>query len=215
MSFPEEIDLVVYINLDKREDRRKETEEELKRVGVPESKVLRWSAVYREGRHTRGSPLGCTMSHVQVLQHVDTLPPEIQTVLILEDDFSFNDDVSEVHQSLQKFLTYPRDLWDVVLLTYHVQRREDYDDFVSKALYSHGTAGYLVNRSGLKNLLRNFQESQEGLLSTGEWFYVLDIHWQYFMSGGKCFYFNKSLGYQRLSYSDIQGAVITNPSRVG
>lgn len=209
------MDLIIYINLDKRPDRRKEIEAEFRRLGIPESKILRWPAVYIEGKGPRGGSMGCTMSHVGALSYVENLPDDIQTVLILEDDFNFHPDAELVKTSLAKWLQYPRDLWDVVLLSYHVIYHEPYDDLVSRAFYSHGTAGYLVNRRGLPNLLRVLRESQDGLVRTGEEQYVIDVYWHHFMKGGKCFYFNVPLGYQRESYSDIQQQVMMNPSHVG
>ncbi len=215
MSFPDDVDLVIYINLDKRGDRRVEMEAELKRVGVPESKILRWPATLREGNHTTGSTLGCTLSHIGALSYVQTLPDSIQNVIILEDDFNFTDDTSLVKSSLEKILRYPSGSWDVVLLSYWVQRRQDYDDLVSIALHSHGTAGYMVNRQGLPRLLSILEESRDGLLRTGQQRYVIDVYWQNFMANRKCFYFNIPLGYQRESYSDIHHAVSRFDSRVG
>ncbi len=209
--FPDGVDLVIYINLDKRTDRRTEIEEEFKRLGVPENKILRWPATFTE----RGT-IGCTLSHIAALKHVQTLPDDIQNVIILEDDFNFAENDSLVKESLKKFLEYPRENWDLVLLSYHVLQRESYDDLVSISLHSHGTAGYMVNRQrGLAALLSNLEESRDGILSTGKEKYVIDVYWNRFMKNRRCFYFNNPLGYQRASYSDIQHIIMKNLSYVG
>ena len=168
-------------------------------------------------RRTRpsGATVGCTLSHVEVLNHVRDLPADIQTILVLEDDFNFADDEILVNESLTKFLEYPRDSWDIALLSYHVIQREDHNHLVSKALYSHGTAGYLVNRQCLPRLLSVLEYSRDKLIATGEEQYVIDVYWNNFMKNGRCFYFNQALGYQRESYSDIQRRVMMNPSHVG
>lgn len=206
----EGIDLVLFINLDKRTDRRAETESEIRRLGIPESKIVRSSAIQTD----RGI-VGCGISHVNALNSINSLPDNIQTVMILEDDFSFIEDIDLVRRSLQKFLSYPRESWDIALLSYWITQHEDYDDLMSISLYAHGTAGYLVNRQGLQRFLTVMQEGVDGMLRTGEEQYVIDIYWNRFMKSRRCFYFNTALGYQRESYSDVRNAVGTFKSRVG
>jgi glycosyl transferase, family 25 len=208
-SFPQGVDLVIYINLDKRTDRRRDMEAEFKRIGVPEEKVLRWSAI----ENSNGA-LGCSMSHLAVQQYIQTLPDAIQTIIIFEDDFVFCDDVELVNSSLEKFLTYPRDIWDLALLGYAVHRRADYDDLVSLAFESYMCSGYMINRRAAPKVLSNFQQSCNGLATTGASPYLLDNYWHGLMRDRRCFYFNKALGTQRYSYSDIAYVMIARPSRV-
>ncbi len=54
------IDKFIYINLAKREDRRKHIEEELKEYDIPSEKIIRLEAI----EHERGA-LGCSMSHLK------------------------------------------------------------------------------------------------------------------------------------------------------
>lgn len=200
-SFPKGIDLVAYINLDIRTDRREEMDKELDRLEVPVSKRLRWTAI----RNKKNGSLGCTLSHIALLEHIATLPDNIQIILVLEDDFNFIDDASLVINSLNKFLQYPRELWDVCLLAYFVSEHQDKDDLVSIALSSQGTSGFLVNRHCIEDLVANFKEGRDKLIETGLIYtYSLDIYWWRFMESRRCFYFNKHLGYQRFSYSNIR-----------
>ena len=52
----ENIDKIIYINLDRRKDRRQEIEQEFIRMNIPEEKVLRFSAI--NNTYSMGS--GCT-----------------------------------------------------------------------------------------------------------------------------------------------------------
>jgi glycosyl transferase family 25 len=201
---------VIYINLDHRTDRRQEIEAELKRVGVPEDKILRWPATL----HARGA-IGCSMSHVAVLKYITTLPLEVENVIILEDDFNFVEDVAMVRKSIEEFLSRPNDKWDLVLLSYRLYKKENYDDLVSLALGAWTTAGFMVNRKGALKLLENFEESLDGFTRTGDDKYLLDGYWNKFIENRRCFYFNKALGYQRYSYSDIAGCHTDRPSDLG
>lgn len=206
MSFPEDIHLVVYINLNTRTDRRQEMETELKRMGVPPEKILRWEAT----RNKNGA-LGCSMSHVAVLEHIATLPPTVQNILILEDDFNFTDE-KLCKESLNEFLTYPRDSWDMALLSYEVFDHEDYNALVSRCFSSSYASGYLINRDSLGKVLANFKEGLDQLIKTGKEVYHVDLYWWRIMKNGKTFYFNKPLGYQRESYSNIASKICRRDS---
>jgi glycosyl transferase family 25 len=207
--FPSEIDLVIYINLDNRTDRRMEVEQEFQRAQVPQERILRWPAT----RLSKNPALGCTLSHIAVLEHILTLPPEVKNILILEDDFNFVDDINLVHSSLNQFLQYPRDTWELILLCYTVLEKEPYNDLVSLSLFSQGTAGYLLNRDSAARLLENFKEGRDKLAETNKGpQYAVDMYWWKFMSNRKTFFFNQPLGFQRESYSNILGVVRTVPS---
>lgn len=207
--FPEGIDLVAYINLNIRTDRREEIEKEFERLGIPQSKILRWTAT----RHKRGD-LGCAASHIALLEHIATLPDTVQTILVLEDDFNFIDDASLVKTSLKRFLEYPRTTWDLALLSYDVLKRENYDDLVSLTLEACRTDGYIFHRGSLPGLLANFKEGYEKHLQKSDMRFIIDIYWHNFMKNRRCFYFNQALGYQRKSYSNIRGDMELKMSRV-
>ncbi len=57
------VDKVVYINLAKRTDRRESIEFQLKKVGVPPEKIIRFEAIENEN-----GTLGCTLSHISVME---------------------------------------------------------------------------------------------------------------------------------------------------
>jgi glycosyl transferase family 25 len=209
IKFPEDIHRVIYINLDKRIDRRAEITAEFKRIGIPEEKIIRCPAIYQ----SRGKgALGCSQSHVKALKIIDTLPEEIQNILIFEDDFDFVPDAEFVNSSLHQLFERPKEIWDIVLLSFSIKKRQDYDDLLSISLVSCLASGYLINRRVLPKLLKNFEESVKGLQETGREEFYLDAHWNVLMTEGRCFYFNKTLGQQRRSYSDIAYEVLSRPS---
>ncbi|MGE9552020.1 glycosyltransferase family 25 protein [Erwinia amylovora] len=100
------IDKVVYINLKKRTDRNESMQKELRSVGVPEEKIIRFEAVERE----KGG-MGCTLSHAGVLEMAEC--NQWPNVLILEDDMMFNKD-DESCRRLNDFLLNLQEVpWDV------------------------------------------------------------------------------------------------------
>lgn len=209
--FPEAVDLVVYINLNIRTDRRQEIEREFLRLDIPPHKILRWPAI----RNQKNPALGCTLSHISVLEHIISLPTNIENILILEDDFNFVDNEKLVFDSLGAFLSYSRDLWDMVLLSYVVREREDYNELVSLSLRANLASGYLINRSSVPKFLYNFREGCERFMVTGDQYQdTLDSYWCSIMRERKCFYFNRPLGYQRKSYSNICNEVCERQSFV-
>lgn len=207
--FPD-IDLVVYINLNIRTDRRQEMEAELRRLGVPPEKIVRWEAT----RNAKKPALGCAASHAGVVEYISTLPETVRTILVLEDDFNFAHDASMVKNSLREFLTYPRDQWDMALLSYVILKREDYNGLVSRALASYLASGYLINRRSLPKIVEIFREARDEMSRTGNGIYAIDAHWWHIMKDRKTFYFNTSLGYQRRSYSNLGNEIVTRPSGV-
>jgi glycosyl transferase family 25 len=204
------LDLVIYINLDNRLDRRAEIEAELKRIRVPEEKILRWSAT-----RMRNGIIGCCMSHIAVLEHIQTLPESIQTILVLEDDSEFLQDVDKVKDSLDKFLELPRDSWELALLSYTVLDRENYNDLVSLTLMAQLASAYLVNRKFSHRLLAVWKEGLAKLIETGNvQHYAVDVYWWKIMQDRKSFYFNEALCSQRESYSNLDHVIMKRPSSV-
>ena len=75
----EKIAKIVYINLERRQDRREEIEQELVQYGLSGE---RFNAI----SHELGLA-GCNLSHIQVLK--DAEEANLENLLVLEDDFQF------------------------------------------------------------------------------------------------------------------------------
>lgn len=92
----ENIDKIIYINLDKRIDKLEEINNELKNYNLYD-KAERFSAVY----HSSGT-VGCGKSHLSVLKMAKER--KYKNILILEDDFYFVVSKDELECNLRLFL---------------------------------------------------------------------------------------------------------------
>ena len=199
--FYEYVDIIIYINLDKRVDRNNEIKAEFNRLEIPANKIIRLNAI-----ENKVGAIGCTMSHIKAMQMIQNNSWE--RILILEDDFNFIDNIKNIDKAFDKFFNnFANNSWDVVNLS-----RGAYQDlvdigfdFVSKVNHVSTTSGYLVNRHFCDKLMENFKEGCKKMLMNPEpRLFAIDVWWQYLQKQSKWFIFNPSLGYQRDSFSDIE-----------
>jgi GR25 family glycosyltransferase involved in LPS biosynthesis len=189
------IDKIFYINLDKREDRRKEIEDELTKY---ELSGERYSAIYTP----HSGIVGCGYSHLNVLK----LAKErgYKNVLILEDDFEFVVSKQELEESLTTFFKkMPK--YDVCMLSYIVQKSEEIpgNTVIRKIIDGQTASGYIVNADYLDVLIELYEWAIPALEKTNEhWNYANDHVWKRLQPGANWFYFVNRLGKQRDSYSD-------------
>ena len=203
--FYEYIDKIVYINLDKRVDRNNEIKREFRRVDIPENKIQRFPAILN-----KNGALGCTMSHIKVLQSARTA--KYNNILVLEDDFNFIDNVKNIDKAFEKFFnSFPANSWDVVNLSRGAyQKFSDIgSEVVSKANHISTTSGYLVNGHFFDKIIENFREGCANLMKSPDpKSFAIDVWWQHLQKQSNWYIFNPSLGYQRDSFSDIENRVV-------
>ena len=188
------INKVVYINLDKRSDRKKEMEGELAKMGLSGE---RFSAI----EHTRGA-FGCSMSHLAVLK--DAKANKYKNILVLEDDFQFIVDRPTFEKELQSFfdLNIP---YDVLMLSYNCYEKKPYNTIVSRAINVQTASGYIVHERFYDTLIHVWEEGLQKLIETGnEPTYSLDQCWKSLQPSSQWFLMNTRIGVQRESYSDIE-----------
>ena len=189
------IDKIVYINLDKRTDRREEIETELKKFDI---EAERYSAIYTP----HSGIVGCGYSHLNVLK----LAKErgYKNVLILEDDFEFVVSKEEFEQSIATFFeTTPT--FDVCMISYIVQKGEEIpgNTHIGKVLNGQTTSGYIVNAHYFDVLINLYTWAMPLLESTNEhWNYANDHVWKRIQPKDNWVYLLKKLGKQRDSFSD-------------
>jgi len=189
------IDKIFYINLDKREDRKKEIEDELTKYELTGE---RYSAIYTP----HSGIVGCGYSHLNVLK----LAKErgYKNVLILEDDFEFVVSKKELEESLTTFFKkMPK--YDVCMLSYIVQKSEEIpgNTLIRKIIDGQTASGYIVNADYLDVLIELYEWAIPALEKTNEhWNYANDHVWKRLQPGANWFYFVNRLGKQRDSYSD-------------
>lgn len=189
------IDKIFYINLDKREDRKKEIEDELTKY---ELEGERYSGIYTP----HSGIVGCGYSHLNVLK----LAKErgYKNVLILEDDFEFVVSKKELEESLVTFFENTS-IYDVCMLSYIVQKSEEIpgNTHIRKIIDGQTASGYIVNADYLDVLIELYEWAIPELEKTNEhWNYANDHVWKRLQPGANWFYFVNRLGKQRDSYSD-------------
>ena len=185
-----------YINLDSREDRREQFEEECKKMNI---NVERFSAI-----KTFPGGIGCTESHLNVLKKARDL--KLESVIIFEDDFQFLISREEYDQIL---LNLP-DNYDVVMLSYNMKQSEPFNDMFGKVLEVQTTSGYIVHSRFYEKLINRLEEGLRlfKLYSSDHHSYILDQYWKPLQPISNWYYSLKRVGKQRSGFSNIMKAYI-------
>jgi len=196
------IDAVVYINLDRRTDRRAQIEAELDALNIPAEKRHRFSAI----PHSNGW-IGCTQSHYEVLKRAKK--EGWSRVWILEDDWMATVSPSEVRDTLDSVLGSGPP-WDVLFLSSHVQASEAVLDWpqLRRGFNIQTASSYIVASHFYDRLLENLGEAVAGSLAGGQhWDYINDQYWKRLQADRttRWLYFSPALGKQRPGYSDLAG----------
>ena len=196
----EQVDVIFYINLEKRTDRKEHFLQEMKKFCVDESKIVRIDAVY----NTNGA-LGCTKSHIKALEQFMANPAWL-TCIIFEDDFTFYDTNIENNTSLlKKFFMNFTDWGFLLLATNQAGRpsKRTHVEGIQEVVYSQTTSGYCIHKDSVKEVYNNFKES-EAALENGNAVhqYAVDIFWN--RLNMKRFCFSPNMGYQYPGVSDIE-----------
>lgn len=202
MSNPfDNIDMIYFINLDSRGDRKNHIINELQKMGI--SKSTRVSGVI-----DKFGALGCAKSHIICLE--DAKKNNYKNCLILEDDFTFKQDKDKTYEILNKFWDSNIE-WDVLMFASFVRNyRETYFPFLVKILNAQTTSGYLVNSNFFNELINNFKESVELLSKNGNiGEYCIDEYWKKLQPKNKWYILNPKIGYQYPNYSDIEKKTVT------
>jgi GR25 family glycosyltransferase involved in LPS biosynthesis len=141
----EDIQNVLFINLDERTDRRDETVQHLTQLGF---KPQRLSAV----KFTPGA-LGCSLSHIKAIELAKA--NKWTHVLVCEDDALFGDS-SRVKEQVNCFLQRHDD-WDIILFSVYVAKGLYVDSCSARVYDSYCTTAYLVRQEYYDVLLHNYK----------------------------------------------------------
>ena len=183
------IEKVIYINLEKRKDRREQIEKELALYFEPK-KIIRFNAIY----NVKGI-IGCVKSHINVLEMA--IKNNWNNCLIVEDDVIWND-FENGYSILEKINKYNYDV--IVLGGTFANYNSDYKLNDCKAGCS-----YLIKKHYYLTLLKNFKESLNLLLETNDRSnYSLDIYWNKLQKTDNWYIVAPSLCIQKSSFSDIE-----------
>ena len=160
-SISTNIDLILYINLSHRKDRKQNIETEilkLGRHGTYHNNVERIDAIFDINNGHRGA----AKSHINALKFaIKKYGNDIKNVLILEDDFIFYKNSEEINTLLTRFFNeFRENEWDVLMFTsYWTNAININKDYLKQVRSATVAAAYLINIKYIHTLLNNFEES--------------------------------------------------------
>jgi glycosyl transferase family 25 len=191
------IDAFIYINLDKRVDRREEILSEFKKAGIPEERTYRVSGV----ECTFGA-LGCTLAHINALKFAKE--KGFKHFIVFEDDFTFVVDSETLNNNLAKFFDLNLD-YHVAMLGYNLQKTEPFNELIGYVREAQTASSYLVNGGYTDTLMNCLIDGSRQLAITGKhWIYINDQYWKKLQHEG-WYYFMTRIGVQRAGFSDCAG----------
>ena len=187
------IDKVIYINLDKRTDRRHEFETQAELYGIS---YERFSAI----AHSFGI-VGCTMSHRDVYRLAKK--QGYRNILIFEDDFEFmvtpTEFETEIIQLFESNIEF-----DVCMLAYNLMASDTCQSpHLLRVFEAQTASAYIVNMHYYDILIQLYDSVIPLLESTRQhWIYANDQAWKV-LQGMNCWYCTKTrIGKQRDGFSD-------------
>jgi hypothetical protein len=202
----ERVDQIYVLNLDSRIDRWASVLRELGRMNAPFHRITRMSAVVDE---TTNNPvfnghIGCLRSHILMLE--DAVERQFEHILILEDDFCFTEDIDRHKENLRRFLERSYDYLVCLVATSKHGRIVVLDDLVCASMQPcTNTAGYMISREGMKQVMAVMQEGLHKLIETGDSeTYAADRYWSRLQPTGKFLTFRHKLGFQMPNFSSIE-----------
>lgn len=143
--------------------------------------------------------LGCSYSH----RNVVALAKErgYPYVMIFEDDFEFLISREEFDGVLANL---PED-YDVVMLSYDIQKSEPYNDRFGRVLEVQSASGYIVSSKFYDTLLKTWAKSLEEYEKYPHchWLFINDQSWKPLQPNSRWYYSLLRVGKQRPSWSDI------------
>lgn len=208
----EYVDIIYYINLDNREDRKTEFLEEMRRIGVPQEKISRVSAVNKPGQ----GDWGCSLSHLIAVEKF--IESGLDTCIVFEDDFLFTQDLKTINAGFREVFDTKTGPFDIVMLS-----ANEIDTVVTpkykllkKVNDAQTASGYMINKSYATILLQNYREGTNliensyggGKSDALQGPFCVDQYWKRLQPQSNWFVFSPKLGIQRESHSDIQGGVV-------
>lgn len=193
---------VVYINLDRRQDRKLQFQCEMKKTGLLESDLTRISAV----DNPANGALGCTLSHIKAINYAKE--QNWPHVAIFEDDFSWTVNPVDLAQQLQEV---ERELaqfsWDVIFLSCKILQKKPLTNANSAVRVIEGrtSSGYIVRSHYYDTILKSLQTSADKLrqkLPRGT--FALDVYWKHIQQEDQWLAVRPLVGRQTPGFSDIQ-----------
>jgi glycosyl transferase family 25 len=200
----EQVDVIFYINLESRTDRKEHFLNEIQKLCIEDSKIIRVDAI----KDSNGA-LGCTKSHIKALE-LFMANPLWNTCMVFEDDFTFYDTSIKNNNDLIKTFFHNFTDWGILLLASNQVGKpsiKTHIPSVELVTYSHTTSGYCLHKDSVKEVYENFKSSAKLLgKSNSKPKHALDVYWNNLTM--KRYAFAPNMGYQYNCFSDIEGRVV-------
>jgi glycosyl transferase family 25 len=206
----EKIDGIVYINLEKRDDRKRLILNELQKIETDMNRVNKVSGVYIP----KNGHKGCVQSHISAL-NIGKMN-RWKYIMIFEDDMELNvspDEFNNMVNSILEYMTRNKIKWDIIMLATGYNNKiklNDTDDFI-KIKSATTSSGYIVNSHYYTTLIELFTHCNENM-SRDKWSggkdwepYALDQQWRKLQEKDNWYGFTKDLIKQRNISSSIMG----------
>ena len=134
---------ILYINLNHREDRKKNFLSNFNGYDMgKDDKIVRIEGVHEK----ENGALGCLKSHIKALEYANKL--DFPYVLVCEDDFQFFD-FAECEKHVQTFMEKVKE-WDVLLIGLNLNQKEDTEhEGVIRVLNSQTCSAFLIKKEYL------------------------------------------------------------------
>ena len=192
MNYLPFIDKIIYINLDKRTDRREHMEKQLENFGLT---AERFSAIENEE-----GIVGCGLSHLNVLKIAKER--KYKNILILEDDFLFLVSSEKFFENLKELEKYKN--FDVCMISYNCNNYKNIDDTIfMKINFAQTASGYIINSHYYDKLISLYEWSIPLLEQTKmHWEYANDVVWKNLQKDDNWIGFKERQGKQMACYSD-------------
>ena len=193
------IDKVVYINLNKRLDRREHIEKILAEYDI---EAERFEAI----EHSNGL-YGCGCSHLAVLKMARD--NSWKNVLILEDDIEFDVSSHKLEDTITRMFS-EEESFDVFMLDINLQRSEPAkQDWLTRVLYAHCAGAYIVQGHYYQTLIDLYEWALPLLLETSmHWVYANDAVWGRLQEKDKWYTCKERICRQMPGYSDTKNMTL-------
>jgi glycosyl transferase family 25 len=203
----ENIDAILYINLEHRTDRNEHILSEINKICIDSTKIHRIDAIRKEL-----GALGCGLSHIKALEYaLEHL--EWKNILILEDDFTFKtNNKDEIINDIDTLLTYSENI-NIGLLSSNLKHLKCDDTAnvkIKKVEFSQTASAYIIKKEYIPILLNNFKEAVENMKNCGvKHENCIDQYWGKLQTSGNWYLIYPPIGYQYDSFSDIENKYVS------
>ena len=201
-------DKIIFIHCKHRLDRLENINKFLDKTKITNYVILDATYIPKNGAR------GCSHSHYRAMKM--SINNNWNKVMIIEDDFQFNDNVEDIDKYFKDSINSLDDNWDVIMPMWFInrikQRSKYFNKYFRKPINpkygAYSTLCYAVNNSIKKKLMKLFKKSYNSLEVFNDInnknYLPCDKVWYTIQTKCKWFLFTPKLGYTIDTESDVQ-----------